>query len=259
MRSALAALQGVGKRFSISNLEFAARSHTTAPMKFPRPRRSFLFTALTMTAFTIANASAEDPSIDKLLKKLPPPEKIITSQVDPAMKDPMVQQINNAAKAYNFGQALDLSRKLAQRYPRSAGAQALHGLLSLALRRYDEATDSFRKSVAVQPNFAFGYFGIGFIEFMRGRFAAALPQFRKSVQLAPNAGINLTFMSACADKLGHKQESLDYARRGAAASPSEAVTWFQLAHAESVLGHKKEAAAALKRGQQLNTKNQKRR
>jgi tetratricopeptide (TPR) repeat protein len=216
-------------------------------MKFS-PARSTLVSTLAV-ALSISIVSAQDPSIDKLLKKLPPPEQVV--RADPASQDPLIKQIVNAAKAQNFGQALELSRRLAQRYPKSAGAQAFHAILAFQLRRVDEAADAFRKTIAIQPNLAFAYFGLGAVEFVRRHFAAAIPYFRKSVQLEPKASFNWLFLSACAEKLGRKQESLGYAKRATTASPDLAATWIQLARAESALGHQREAMAAMKRAQQI--------
>lgn len=89
----------------------------------------------------ISSASAQDASIDHLLSKLPPPEKIAKPSLqkavqenDPAAKDPLVKQIIQAEFRRNFPQALGYSRTLVERYPRSAGAQCVRGFLALALR-----------------------------------------------------------------------------------------------------------------------------
>jgi tetratricopeptide (TPR) repeat protein len=212
------------------------------------PIRTTLVSTLA-AALSISIVSAQDPSIDKLLKKLPPPEQVV--KADPASRDPLAQQLANAAKAQNFGQALELSRKLAQRYPKSAGAQAAHALLAFQLRRPDEAADAFRKTIAIQPSLSFAYFGLGVVEFVQGHYSAAMPHLRKTVQLEPRAAFGWLFLSACAEKLGRKQESLDYAKRGTTANPGLAATWVQLARAESMLGHQREAMAAMKKAQQI--------
>jgi tetratricopeptide (TPR) repeat protein len=251
MRLALAALAKLGKW----SREIILGIHVTAT--YNRGMRSFPQIASTaavlfVTAFDLHTAFAQDPSIDRLLKKLPPPEKLI--KVDPAQNDRLVRQVEKAAKAQNFGQALELSRKLAQRYPKSVGAQAFRGMFAFQARRYDESADAFRKVIAIQPNIAFAHFGLGAVEFLRGRFTAATPHFRKSLQLEPKAGINWIFLSACADKLGRKQEALDYAKRATALSPAFPPAWFQLAQVEGSLGHEREAAAALKRARQTAKK-----
>jgi tetratricopeptide (TPR) repeat protein len=254
MRFALAALAELSKWAK----EFILGIHTTATynrgMKsFPRIARGLAI--LSTATFGLHAASAQDPSIDRLLRKLPPPEKLV--RVDPAQNDPMARQLEKAAKAQNFGQALELSRKLAQRYPKSVGAQAFRGMFAFQLRRYDEAADAFRKVIAIQPKFWAGYSALGVVEFARGRFAAAAQHFRKSLQLEPKTVINWLFLSACAEKLGRKQEALDHAKRATAINPAFPPAWLQLARAESSLGHQREAVAAMKRAQQAAKKGRK--
>ena len=120
----------------------------------------------TLVFFLRASLGAEDASIDRLLSKLPPPEKLIKPSVqkalqhpDPAFKDPLVAQMAAVIKTRNFSQVLNLSRKLAEKYPRSAGAQCLRGAIAYDLRQFAEASVAFRAATAVEPKFAFGHFG----------------------------------------------------------------------------------------------------
>jgi hypothetical protein len=107
--------------------------------------RSLVFT-LAVANLVGTLALAQDASIDKLLSKLPPPEKLVkpsvqkaVQQSDPAFKDPLVKQIVQAATVRNFPQALNLSRKLSEHYPRSAGAQCLRGITA-----YDDLAEEYR-------------------------------------------------------------------------------------------------------------------
>src|ERR1041385_2750788 len=85
-----------------------------------------VFALLVIAAVTAPGAHAQDASIDNLLSKLPPPEKLVKPPIqqalqasDPATKDPLAKQILQAELMRNFPQALNLSRKLTERYPRS--------------------------------------------------------------------------------------------------------------------------------------------
>ena len=104
-----------------------------------------------VAGITSNTARAEDASVDQLIKKLPPPEKVV--QADPASRDPLAKQIIDAIKRMNFGNAYAMSQKLAARYPKSAGAHSLHGQLALVMRHYPEASDAFHKAISIQPNF----------------------------------------------------------------------------------------------------------
>ncbi len=107
----------------------------------------------------IASSHAEDASIDKLLSKLPPPEKIIqpsarkaVEQSDPAFKDGLVTEIVVAVQLRNFQLAMGLSRKLTEKYPGSAGAQALRGAVFYDSGQYKEASAGFRAATTLIPS-----------------------------------------------------------------------------------------------------------
>jgi tetratricopeptide (TPR) repeat protein len=184
---------------------------------------AFSFTLLLFVAWTVPKSSAQDASIDKLLSKLPPPEKLVKppvqqalQQEDPAAKDGMVREINDAAKAQNLGRALNLSRKLAEKYPRSAGAQCLRGLVAWRLRQFGEASSAFRAATTIQPKFAFAHFGLALVEANGNHFAAAIPHLQRVVELEPKAALAYYALSDCALRVGRKQDSVDYAKKAAA-------------------------------------------
>jgi hypothetical protein len=130
----------------------------------------------------ISASHAEDASIDKLLSKLPPPEKIIQPSArkalersDPAFKDSLTKQIVVAVRTWNFQQALGLSRKLTQRYPRSAGAQCLRGALAYDLRQFAEASAAFRTATNIDLKYPFAYFGLAAVEATQGAVCCRCP------------------------------------------------------------------------------------
>ncbi len=210
--------------------------------------KSFLLMLPVFAAVVATNAfAARDPSIDRLLGKLPPPEKFI----DPAINDPLAKQMAAAAKAHNFGAALDASRRLAARYPKSLGAQATHGMLALILHRFPEASAAYHKALSIRPDFALAYLGLGLAEASQQHFRAALSDFQQVTRLAPKAEVGWIGSSGCAEKLGHRQESLEYARRATAAAPSSSGAWFQLAREEGISGNKQASAKAYARAIQL--------
>lgn len=217
--------------------------------RFPRNLTFFVI------GFVLAGAArAQDPSVDQLIKKLPPPEKVAKSTMqpaDPALRDPLAKQVIDSAKAMNFGNALGLSQKLAARYPKSAAAQSIHGQLALALRRFPEASAAFHKALSIQPNLAFAYVGLGLIEASQNRVSAAMSDFRQVTRLAPGAEIGWIGLSACAEKLGNKGQSLEYARQATAVAPSSFAAWLQLSREEGISGNKQAASKALARANQL--------
>jgi tetratricopeptide (TPR) repeat protein len=216
------------------------------------PRNSCLLRVLakSLVAAVIVCASvavAADPSINRLLSKLPPPEKF----VDPAQNDPLAKQMAAAAKAHNFGIALEASRRLANKYPKSLGAHAVHGLIALAMRRYPEASAAYRKALSIRSDFSPGYFGLALAEASQNHFREAFSNFQQLTRLAPNAEIGWLGSSACAEKLGRRQDSLAYARRATVVAPASASAWYQLAREEGLFGDKQAAAKALARANRL--------
>jgi tetratricopeptide (TPR) repeat protein len=189
-------------------------------------------------------AVAEDASIDRLLNKLPPPEKLIKPSVqkaleqpDAALKDSLVTEIVRAAMTRNFSQVLNLSRKLTERYPRSAGALCLRGVISYDLRQYGEASASFRTAAEIQPAFAFAHFGMAAVQVVQGHYASAIPHLQRVTELEPKAAVVYYYLSDCMLRAARKQESADYARKAAALPPADVDMWVQLAKAEKALGH----------------------
>jgi tetratricopeptide (TPR) repeat protein len=206
-----------------------------------------------------ASLHAEDASIDKLLRKLPPPEKIIQPSArkalekpDPAFKDSLATQIVVAVRTWNFQQALGLSRKLTDRYPRSAGAQALRGALAYDLRQFAEALAAFRTATTIDPKYPFAYFGLAAVEATQGQYAAAIPHLQQVLKLQPNAAAAYYVLSDCAFHLGRKEESANYARKGAALAPSDGYMWLQLAKAQKALGHTDATLDAIAKAAQVS-------
>src|ERR1043166_9664508 len=90
------------------------------------------------------SARGAEASIDSLLKKLPPPEKLVKAHVeqalaDPALKDPLARNAVSAADSGNYSKALGLARQLTQKDPNSAFAHILLGALAMEAKQYSEA------------------------------------------------------------------------------------------------------------------------
>ena len=228
---------------------------TSAAVTAMNGRRIF---AITLMVTMLARAAyGQDPSIDRLLKKLPPPEKLVKplnqnvlAQLE-VLGDPLTIQIGTATAYRNSRQALSLSRRLVERHPRNPWVHCIRGSAASTAAQFAEASAAFGEAVRLQPQFAYAHLQLGAIEVVQQHFAAAMPHFKKVVQLDPEAAIGWVFLSGCTEKLGRRQESLDYAKRGIAVAPKAAGTWLQLAHAENALGHTENAKRAVARAQQL--------
>jgi len=200
-----------------------------------------------LMVLVVLPARAADEAIDRLIGKLPPPQKF----VDPAINDPLAKQMAAASKAHNFGIALDLSRRLASRYPKSLGAQMVHGLFANSMREYGEASAAYHKALSIRPDYPPAYIALGITEASQNRFTAALSNFQQVTRIAPQLDAGWIGSSACAEKLGRKRDSLEFARRATAVAPSSVGAWLQLAREESVAGNSQAAATALAGANQL--------
>jgi tetratricopeptide (TPR) repeat protein len=229
-------------------------------MNFLLPRSA----AIIIVAFVFETLSspagyAQDPSIDRLLKKLPPPEKLVkptveraVRQPDPALRDPLVPQIDSAARANNTGRALDLSRKLSAKYPKSAGSECLHGIVALDIRQYGEAASAFRHAIALSPNFSLAHFGLAATEVFQEHYAAAIPPLKELMRLEPQFGFGWLALSDCCLRSGRRQEGVEYALRATKVVPSAASAWLQLARAENSVGNADATLQALTRGAEVS-------
>ena len=193
---------------------------------------------------------AADASIDQLINKLPSPQKF----VDPAISDPLSKQINSALQAHNYGVALDLSRRLAARYPKSLNSQMLRGLVALLDRDFREAAHAYKAGLSIRADFAPAYVGLGIADASQNRFAAALSDFLHLTKIMPQADIGWIGSSACAEKLGRMRDSLAFARKATAVAPSSVGAWTQAAHEEELAGNAQVAKADLAKANDLRRK-----
>src|SRR6266481_2658475 len=111
-------------------------------MMFSKCSLRFVGFLFGVVACTLPARAAEE-SIDSLLKKLPPPDKLVKAHVqqaleDPAFKDPLARQALGAAESGNYSGALNFARQLTKKDPNSAFAYLLHGALANDARQFSE-------------------------------------------------------------------------------------------------------------------------
>ena len=213
----------------------------------------FLFAALLCLLVRLNAHGATDPEIDRLLKMLPPPEKLVHADErilrvnDPALRDPLAKEIEAAAKARQSKHALELARQLAARYPSSAVANYYVGYFASEEKRYAEASIAFGRALAIQPRFVLGHYSLGFVEWQQRHFNIALQHFREMTKLEPRAAAGWAVLSLCAQILGSRDESVRAARRLVELAPQQVAAWVRLALAEKNVGNYNAAAQAMNR------------
>jgi tetratricopeptide (TPR) repeat protein len=229
------------------------------PMKPALPKSAAAIALIALTTLAVPVASAQDPSIDKLLKKLPPPEKLVkptvkraVSQPDPALRDPLISQIVSAAESNNPGRALDYCRKLSAKYPKSAGSECLRGIVALTFDQYGEAASGFRHAIGIHPDFSLAHLGMAATEVFQNHYAAAIPHLKVVTRLDPDYGFGWQVLSDCSLRVGRKQESLEYALRATKIAPSSVSAWLQLARSQNAVGNGAATLQALSRGAEVS-------
>ncbi|HEY3663669.1 MAG TPA: tetratricopeptide repeat protein [Chthoniobacterales bacterium] len=207
---------------------------------------------------TVPLAARAEVTVDQLLKKLPPPEKLIKSPTDRVMldaqsldADPMGKQLVQAMRRHDFRRGLDLARSLAKKYPQNPVAQSIHGAFAFNMRQFGEAADACHRAIALRPAYAEPYFGLGLIELAQNRPAKAIPHFQKIAELEPKQPTGWLLLSACYERTGQKQKAVEEARRATVVSPASAGAWVQLARTENGLGNSSETLHALLRAADL--------
>jgi tetratricopeptide (TPR) repeat protein len=232
-------------------------------MKFsPRSYQPFVRLAIVLCLACVPafiSLRAQDPSIDRLLKKLPPPEKLVKPSVerairktDPALRDPLVAQIFAALDSNNYSRALDLSRKLTTAHANSGSAHCLHGLVAILARQLGEASNALHQSAKLQPSLSLTQFGLAALEVIQGHYAASITPLKKLTQLEPGYLFGWLALSDSCLRTGRKQEAAEAARKAAAIAPSSADAWLQLARTEREVGHMEAALHALSRGAEVS-------
>jgi tetratricopeptide (TPR) repeat protein len=216
------------------------------------PRCSF-FCVVGFLSLVAPHAHATDSEIDRLLKKLPPPEKLVKLNEhvlrvsDPALRDPLVKQIEAAAKARQSKRALELSRQLATHYPSSAAAHYYVGYFASTEKRYPESSAALRRALAIQPQLVLCHYSLAFVEWQQGHISIALQHMREVTKLEPRAAAGWAVLSLCTAMAGLPQESVVAARHLVALEPRQTAAWVRLAMAERNVGNYNAAAQAMDR------------
>ena len=223
---------------------------------FGRPQ---IFCAFFLALGTAVHA--EDASIDRLLGKLPPPEKIIkpsaqaqAKQQDPALNDPLVVQIFTLAYMGKVSEARLYSRKLSEKYPRSEAPLILWGECAYRLRYYDEAAGVFRRATTVAPHDGYIWLELAKAENSLGHIGTALTAMTRAAEISPNDGELAAVIGFSYINLNKVPQAISPLQRAAKLLPQDYLVQSQLGYCLLVTGQTNAAIGALQRGATLNSK-----
>ena len=215
--------------------------------------RCALFAAILLLLVRPNARAASDPEIDRLLKKLPAPEKLVKPDEhvlrvsDPALRDPLVKQIATTSKAKQWKRSFDLSKQLAAHYPSSPAAHAYCGLFALESSHFADASSALSRALQLQPQFVLCHYLIASAEWQQRHFNVAIQHLRTLTKLEPQAAGAWAALSMCAEIVGARQESVMAARHLVALTPRQTESWVRLAVAEKNAGNYNAAMDAMKR------------
>jgi tetratricopeptide (TPR) repeat protein len=204
---------------------------------------------------------AQDASIDRLLKKLPPPEKLVkpsTPQAsqppDPALRDPLLMSAIAAAMLRDSAQARFYFRKLSERYPRSEVAAILWGNFAYRLRYYAEAAGAFRKALGLAPHDAYTWMDLAIAENAMGHAGAALNAVIQAAQISPNDGDLAAVLGFSYINLNRVPQAIPPLQRAAKLLPQDYLVQSQLGYCLLVTGQTNRAIGYLQKGASLNSR-----
>jgi Flp pilus assembly protein TadD len=223
---------------------------------FERPQ---IFCALFLALGTFVHA--EDASIDRLLKKLPPPEKIIkqsasapAKQQDPALEDLVFKSAFSAALMGDVSQALLYFRKLGEKYPRSEVVLIFWGECAYRLRHYDEAARAFRRATALAPDDSYTWLELAKAENALGHIGTALTGMAKAAEISPNDGELAAVLGFSYINLNRVPQAISPLQRAAKLLPQNYLVQSQLGYCLLTTGQTNAAVGYLQKGATLNSR-----
>jgi Flp pilus assembly protein TadD len=201
-------------------------------------------------------AAAEDASIDRLLKKLPPPEKLVKQSApqDPALKDPLLTYAITSVMLRDLSQARLYSRKLSEKYPHSEVAALVYGNVAYRSRYYAEAAGAFRKALTLAPRDAYTWMDLAIVENAMGHIGTALDAMVKAAQFSPNDGDLAAVLGFSYINLNRVPQAIPHLQRAAKLLPRDYLVQSQLGYCLLVTNQTNAAIGYLQKGATLNSR-----
>ena len=134
----------------------------------------------------------------------------------------------------------------------SAEAHFAMGVVTLWLRRHDEALRHAERAIALDPNHVDARLALGVILHYAGRSEEALPLFDRALAIDPLFDQILQFQAQAHYALGRYDEAADWAKRRIAANPRTDTSRVFLAASYGQMGRFDEARAAWEEALRVN-------
>ena len=148
------------------------------------------------------------------------------------VQNPQQEQLNFLVQLYSQGQfqkVVDTSFHLLKQFPNSVILQNISGAAHAGLGRLTDAITSYKKAIAIEPNYVDAYYNLGFALREKGNLEEAVKNFNKVISLNPNYVDAYNNMAATLEKQGKLEEALKAYKKAVAIKPDYADAYYNMA------------------------------
>lgn len=126
-----------------------------------------------------------------------------------------------------------------------------YGYALLQVNRPEEAIDSYRKALALEPNLPSAHRGIGdaYYQYLN-QSDKAIPEYRESLRLDPTRNSTRVFLGLAYDRVGRYGEAVEQFKKAAEVSPQDHQIYSFLCESLASMGRFAEAGEALRKADQ---------
>lgn len=159
-----------------------------------------------------------------------------------------VQQLVLAFKE----EVLAVARSLVERYPASADAWCVLGLVASRCGNRNGAVRCWQRSLDLAPEFSVAWHCLGRDALQRAEYPLAVQRFRKALQAQPDVPEVLLALADALTHVGNLQEALEVCQKHLAVAPKSVEGWFRLGQIHLQLGQYAEAKRCHARAVELD-------
>ena len=104
-------------------------------------------------------------------------------------QDPPIELLQPIVNLFTNGklqQALSVTRQLLEKFPNSVILCNISGASSAGLMQFDEAIKSYKKALAIKPDYTEAYYNMGIALRNKGDIEAAIDSYKKALEIKPD-------------------------------------------------------------------------
>ena len=120
--------------------------------------------------------------------------------------------------------ALDLRKRLVQRYPKDKRAHWLLGLAYGVQNEFDKAIAEYEKAIEIDQEFAPTYNNLGYANILKGEYAQSEEAFKNYIRLIPDEANPYDSMADLLTRMGRHEEAIEHYQKAAELNPMFAIS-----------------------------------